>query len=276
VTRSKAAALAVAVVVVALLSGSFVWWLAARPAMPRIEWVDVPAGELLMGADPEADPDAFSSESPRTLIVLDAYRIGRHEVTNAQYARCVRAGACGEPGRTEQYGDPRYRDHPAVHVTWYDAQTFCNWVGGRLPTEAEWEYAARGPEGTIFPWGNELDGASLNFCDANCASAWAEQNIDDGYAGTAPVGSYPQGASWCGAQDMAGNVWEWTTSLYRPYPYQADDGREEPTSTGSRVLRGGAFGSKRAGVRTTYRNHVERAHSSKVDYGLRCVMDVPF
>jgi len=196
-------------------------------------------------------------------------------VTNAQYARCVRAGACGESGRAEQYEDPRHKDHPVVQVTWYEAQAFCRWVGGRLPTEAEWEYAARGPEGTIFPWGNELDGVRLNFCDANCASAWAEQDVDDGYEGTAPVGSYPQGASWCGAQDLAGNVWEWTASLYRPYPYQADDVREDPTSTGSRVLRGGAFGSRRAGVRTTYRNHVERPHSTKVDYGFRCVMDVP-
>jgi len=275
-TRRYSRLLFVVLALGVVLSGLFLWWrLEARTARPDLDWIDVPAGELLMGADPATDPDAFSSEYPRTPVALGAYRLLRYEVTNVQYARCVRAGICEEPGLTEPYMDRQRRDHPVVYVTWYEAQAFCTWVGGRLPTEAEWEYAARGPEGYIFPWGNGLEKARLNFCDAQCPLAWAEQGIDDGYAGPAPVGSYPEGASWCGAQDMAGNVWEWTTSLYRPYPYRAEDGREDLGSTDSRVLRGGAFESKRAGVRTTYRNHVERPYNSQADYGFRCVMDVP-
>ncbi|GIL11577.1 MAG: hypothetical protein BroJett038_02970 [Chloroflexota bacterium] len=91
-------------------------------------------------------------------------------------------------------------------------------MGGALPTEREWEYAARGPDGLDYPWGDAFDGTWLNFCDKNCVYSWRETSVDDGYAQTAPVGSYVSGASWVGALDMSGNIWEWTSSLYAPLP----------------------------------------------------------
>ena len=101
-------------------------------------------------------------------------------------------------------------------VTWNQADTYCRWTGARLPTEAEWEYSARGLNGGRYPWGDEIDGSLLNYCDANCELHKRNSDVDDGYARTAPVGSYPDGASWVGALDMAGNVWEWTAGLVRP------------------------------------------------------------
>ena len=99
-------------------------------------------------------------------------------------------------------------------------------ASSRLPTEVEWEYAARGPDNLVFPWGNTFDGSRLNYCDFTCQYPGADTNYDDGYSTTAPVGSYPDGASWVGALDMAGNVWEWVSTILLPYPYSPDDGRE--------------------------------------------------
>jgi formylglycine-generating enzyme required for sulfatase activity len=195
--------------------------------------VYVPAGEFWMGSD-ENDPKARSLESPRHTVRVGAFWIDRTEVTNAQYRQCVDAGVCGPPQKTSSlsrvryYKDPEYDDHPVVNVTWHQARAYAGWVGGRLPTEAEWEYAARGPEGSTYPWGErEPNEGLLNY----------NLDVDD----TTPVGSYPEGASWCGALDMSGNVWEWTSSLFQPYPYDAADGREDLGTEGRRVLRGGAF-----------------------------------
>ena len=94
-------------------------------------------------------------------------------------------------------------------VSWYEAEAYANWRGGRLPTEAEWEYAARGPNSLIYPWGNEFDGTKLNFCDTECTYDWRDASVDDGYEKTAPVGSYESGKSWVVAYDLAGNIWEW-------------------------------------------------------------------
>ena len=123
-------------------------------------------------------------------------------------------------------------------------QLTVNRVVVRLPSEAEWEYAARGPDSLLFPWGNEFDRPVLNFCDLRCGSPGADSGASDGYALTGPVGSYPGGASWVGALDMAGNLWEWTSGLPYDYPYRADDGREvgaEVDSSSFRTLRGGAW-----------------------------------
>ena len=128
-----------------------------RPADGMV-MVYVPAGEFKMGSIGGDD-----DEQPVHTVALDGFWIDRTEVTKAQYEQCVAAGAC-----TPCYGDSPYDDYPAIYVTWYQAGTYCGWAGGRLPTEAEWEYAARGPEARVFPWGDEFDGTRLNFCDANC------------------------------------------------------------------------------------------------------------
>jgi formylglycine-generating enzyme required for sulfatase activity len=149
-----------------------------------------------------------------------------------------------------------------VRVSWYDAADYCRWLSEatgkpyRLPTEAEWEKAARGTEGNIYPWGDSWDRKRCN-------------TKEDGRRDTTPVGAYPLGASPYGLLDMAGNVWEWTTSLLWNYPYQADDGREDPSSPDSRVLRGGSWLNLYDTARTTYRRSYVPAYHSRL-HGFRC------
>ncbi|MBN1922754.1 MAG: SUMF1/EgtB/PvdO family nonheme iron enzyme, partial [Anaerolineae bacterium] len=164
--------------------------------------VYVPAGEFQMGST------QYDDEQPVHTVALDGFWLDRTEVSNAQYAAFLSAtGNQSEGGATwldstdedcliEQVGNtfrPKsgYAQHPVIEVTWYGAATYCEWAGGRLPTEAEWEYAARGPEGLTYPWGNTFDGTRLNFCEKNCNYDWADKSVDDGYKFTAPVGSYP-------------------------------------------------------------------------------------
>ncbi|TVR20152.1 MAG: ergothioneine biosynthesis protein EgtB, partial [Anaerolineaceae bacterium] len=132
-------------------------------------------------------------------------------------------------------------NQPVVGVLWYEAMAYAEWRGCRLPTEAEWEYSARGPNSLIYPWGDEFDGDNLVY--------WGNSNDR-----TANVGSRPAGSSWVGALDMSGNVWEWTSSLFEPYPYDVDDGRENVSSIMRRVLRGGSFLIVSPGLRATARN----------------------
>jgi formylglycine-generating enzyme required for sulfatase activity len=225
---------------------------AAQAAMGFVEpeLVHVPEGQFLMGSSPEqvadlviADPelkDVFEREVPQRLVFLPEYQIGRYPVTNLEYRAFVWDTGHEPPPRWEGDTYPEgLGDHPVVSVSWHDATAYCEWLGEktgrgcRLPSEAEWEKAARGSEGRIYPWGDELDAA-------NCNSL--EEAIHD----TTPVGQYsPQGDSAYGAADMAGNVWEWTASLFEPYPYDADDGREAMASRGVRVVRGGSFNLKR-------------------------------
>lgn len=170
----------------------------------------VPAGEFTMGSD-NGDAD----EKPVHTVPLDAFWIDQTEVTNAMYARCVQAGACNSPGsvgsftRDGYYGDSEFDNYPVIYVSWNDANAYCSWADRRLPTEAEWEKAARGENALVYPWGNNFDGTRVNFCDKNCSFDWADKASDDGYADTATAGSYSNGASPYGALDMAGNVWNW-------------------------------------------------------------------
>jgi formylglycine-generating enzyme required for sulfatase activity len=198
-----------------------------RPQPARLffepEMVLIPAGEFLMGSDPEKDKYARKDEQPQHKLYLPDYYMAKTPITNVQYLRWINKNP---PTGKE--------NHPVVFVVWRDAMVYCRWlseVTGKsyhLPSEAEWEKAARGTDGRIWPWGNVPPDATQ--CNYN-------MTVDN----TTPIGQYPKGASPYGVLDMAGNVWEWTSSLYKEYPYKAADGREDPDAEGRRVVRGGSF-----------------------------------
>jgi len=265
--------------------------------------VFVPAGEFLMGSA-NSDGDASDGEKPQHTVYLDAYWIDQTEVTNAQFDRFVQAtgyqtdaekvgsGYVLDP-TTEKWYDtsdanwqhPRgpgsnrsgLDNHPVVQVSWNDAQAYCNWVGAQLPTEAQWEKAARGDNGQRYPWGdNDVAGNLLNFADRNLDVSWADTNVNDGYQFTAPVGSYPEGASPYGALDMAGNVWEWVADWYDETYYQ-NSPTTKPTGPGNgeyRVLRGGSWDNKAVDVRAANRNWLTPDYRDDGD-GFRCVRSSP-
>jgi len=263
-----------------------------RPADGMV-MVYVPGGEFQMGSDddevdaalemcqayyvPPCERAWFENEQPVHPVVLDGFWLDPTEVTNAQYRRCVEAGACSSPKQSDSdtrqayYGDSAYDDYPVVQVTWGQGDAYCRWAGGRLPTEAEWEWAARGPEGRRYPWGEEYDGTRLNSCDVNCGYEWAEDAFDDGYGDTAPVGSYPDGASWCGALDLAGNVWEWTADWYGEYSTERQSNPAGPSSGTSRALRGDAADGTRAVSRAAARHGMKPGRAYEYT-GFRCVV----
>jgi formylglycine-generating enzyme required for sulfatase activity len=242
-----------------------------RPADGSV-MVYVPAGEFEMGSDNQF----YNNERPPHQVAVDGFWMDQTEVTNAQYQACVEAGACKPPQeavsytRPTYYGHSTYDEYPVIHVNWYRAAAYCNWVGGRLPTEAEWEYAARGPDGRWFPWGDAPDPASLNYCDASCPLDHADPAYNDGYPDTAPVGSYPSGASWCDAMDMVGNVWEWVWDWYAFYPSEENPSWLAPDFT-DRVIRGGGWDTSGEHARCTFRNYHNPAQSHD-SIGFRCVI----
>ncbi len=195
-----------------------------------------------------------SDEKPVHTVALNGFWLDQTEVTNAQYGRCVAAGSC----TASNYKDnPSFNGEtqPVVGVDWDSARSYCQWAGARLPTEAEWEYAARGPEGRVYPWGNQWDAAKAN----------AENKLGK----TAPVGSYAAGASWVGALDLAGNVWEWVADWYGPYSSEKQTNPTGPTSGQYRVLRGGSWSPRSLSVRGAdrYWNVPSGRHA---DVGFRC------
>jgi formylglycine-generating enzyme required for sulfatase activity len=259
----------------------------------------IPAGEFLMGST-DSDPDASSDEKPQHTVTLDAYWIDQTEVTNAMFERYVqetgyqttaeKAGSgyifntstkSWEDTQGADWRHPRglsssldgLENHPVVQGSWDDAVAYCSWAGGRLPSEAEWEKAARGVDGRIFPWGNQtVAGGLLNFADLNLDVDWADRSIDDGYQFTAPVGSYPAGASPYGLFDMAGNVWEWVQDWYSE-TYYASSPASNPTGLSSgdyRALRGGPWVGGSMVVRTAVRGWYNPDYRS-VSGGFRCV-----
>ena len=253
----------------------------------------VPAGGFEMGSD-DTEVDAalemcdtyyqgpcqrawFEVEGPPHTVALDGFWIDRTEVNNAQYRTCVEAGVCTPPARADSdtrdryYGDSAYDDYPVIHVSWHQAEAYCAWAGGRLPTEAEWEYAARGPEGRRYPWGDEYDGTRLNSCDVNCGYGWSEAIFDDGYEDTAPVGSYPSGASWCGALDLAGNVWEWMADRFGPYTADHQENPAGPAAGPERALRGDAADGTRSVSRSAARHGMTPSRTYAYT-GFRCVV----
>ncbi|MBM3153602.1 MAG: hypothetical protein FJZ96_15600 [Chloroflexi bacterium] len=250
-----------------------------------MEQVYIPAGGFLMGSN---DGDAARettdmhdhSEIPLPTVFLDGFWIDRFEVNNGQYASCVDSGACQPPyasssdTRPQYYDNPEFADYPVIWVNWYMAQDYCQWADRRLPTEAEWEKAARGTEGYRYPWGNDfltdpLANDRANWCDVHCPREIASSGWYDGYADTAPVGSYPAGASPYGVMDMAGNVWEWTTTIVSLYPYDPGDGREDLAVEADRIWRSGPWNNGIWYLRTTVR-HFSPQWYWFVNLGFRC------
>ena len=234
----------------------------------EIEQVYVPAGEFIMGSTNANDP-SFSDEMPQRTVYLDAFWIDRIETTNRQYAACQSAGACPPPIQYSSASRPSYyyevnlafADYPVIYVDWNAANAFCKWAQARLPTEAEWEKAARGTDGRLFPWGNS---------PANCDLA----NFISCFGDTSPVGSYPEGASPYGVLDMAGNVWEWVEDGYQTNTYSVSPAINPhgPESSPSRVTRGGAWSHNPGYTRSAFRlpQNVEAAYYNT---GLRCASD---
>ena len=247
--------------------------------------VYVPAGEFLMGSA-ESDPDASANQLPQHAVYLDAFWIDRTEVTNAQFARFVAATGHQTDAETGDVGWVCHLDsgiwvdikgadwqhphgpdsnlsgldnHPVVQVSHNDAAAYCQWAGKRLPTEAEWEKAARGTDGRSYPWGNAgVTGNLANLADSNTSFSWGDERIDDGYAHTAPAGAYPGGASPYGALDMAGNVWEWVADWYDA-AYYGNSAYENPMGpeTGNvRVRRGGAWDDGERSLRSAVRGQI--------------------
>jgi formylglycine-generating enzyme required for sulfatase activity len=217
----------------------------------------------------------YRDESPAHAVTLTAFWIDRTEVSNRQYQRCELAGVCSSPAergshyRTAYYGTAEFADYPVIFITQGQAGTYCEWVGGRLPTEAEWEYAARGPDSTVFPWGNAFDATRLNYCDLSCDAGPNDPEVDDGYSDTAPVGSFPSGASWVGALDMAGNVREWVDGWYGSYTPDAQIDPRGPERGELMVPRGGSWIDNPSIVRSANRGGNTLDYYRDY-YGFRC------
>jgi formylglycine-generating enzyme required for sulfatase activity len=231
------------------------------------EIVLIPAGEFSMGSDPANDPYFWGAEAPIHLVNLASFWIYRTEVTQGMYQKCAEEKACPVPVKindpvAQQYGTDRFVNHPVVMVTWQGALAYCQWAGGRLPTEAEWEKAARGKDERLFPWGNDPNAEGL----ASYSSISPSQ-----------VGSYPAGSSPYGVYDMAGNVLEWVNDFFDAgyYQYSPIDNPTGPLSGDRRVIRGGAFNQNGInGLRTVARASL-RPTDTKVSVGFRCAINAP-
>ncbi len=234
--------------------------LKTRQGAPQIPgMVYVPAGWSWMGCSPK-DSNCNNDEKPYHRVYLDAYYIDRNDVTVNEYTRCVNAGRCTKPdtGKGCNWGMNGRGSNPINCVDWNQSVAYCQWAGGKLPTEAQWEKAARGTNGRIYPWGDVWDPAKA------CVNLQS----------TCPAGSYPQGASPYGVMDMAGNVCDWCSdwygaSYYGTSPDHDPQGPAKPDA-GQRVLGGGSWAGNLLQLRTSYRgNYIPSG--SDVTIGFRCV-----
>ncbi|HEY72811.1 MAG: hypothetical protein B6I35_05540 [Anaerolineaceae bacterium 4572_32.2] len=236
----------------------------------------VPEGSFLMGSDPERDPISqdWDHERPQHEVALSGFWIDQIEVTNEQYEECVQAGECA-PSSFAHYLEFNGADYPVVGVDWENARAYCLWVGGDLPTEAQWEKTARGADGRIYPWGNKFDGAKVNSCDVNCPFTYRNQSYDDAYGRTAPADSFREGASPYGALNMSGNVQEWVLDWYSRDYYQESIGLDPtgPVSGTLRLLRGGSWGHSQSNNRSAHRGPVDPDTRDNFA-GFRCAMSI--
>ncbi|MEI7846756.1 MAG: bifunctional serine/threonine-protein kinase/formylglycine-generating enzyme family protein [Chloroflexota bacterium] len=220
--------------------------------------VFVPSGPFSMGSKLGQD-----DEVPVHTVDLKSFWMDQTEITNSMFEQCVNAGSCTPPSsltsftRINYYNNLEFSNYPVINVDWNQAKAYCTWVGGRLPSEAEWEKAARGTDARTYPWGEEVD---LNYA-----------NFFGGSGDTEMVGKFSLGKSPYGAYDMAGNVWEWVNSQYKLYPYNAKDGREDLFTDAARVLRGGSFYYHSDLSRSSYR-YWENPSVSNLDIGFRCAL----
>ena len=242
----------------------------AKKVLSTIEWVEIPAGEFLMGSTPE-DAEAaynaaklrssllekytFDTEVPQHTVYLSTYQISRYEITNAQYRAFIEATNRSTPrgdNGEETWKDENFNadNQPVVGVTWFDAQAYAEWIGGSLPTEAQWERAARGAEGRKYPWGNDPPKVRQH---ANFARR---------YNKTTPIGQFQEGVTPNGIADLAGNVWEWCLDEYNPSFYKQNDKdvKRDPLNLRfrdvlrSRVIRGGAWDTGSTFLRSALRS----------------------
>lgn len=249
--------------------------------------VAIPAGSFQMGCVPNEYYDCPPRELPLHTVYLDGYYIDIYEVTNTQYAQCVAAGACEPPVshfydqelvyNDNHYGDPQYTNYPVVLISWFDANNYCTWVGKSLPSEAQWEKAARGISDTrTWPWGNTIPDCSfLNYFDEGGAG-YCGTNLNG--VSTAAVGSYPKGASPYGVMDMAGNVSEWTLDEadlgyyddYLPDAWPANPIAGNVADAYDRVVRGGNWGWQAMWASVSHRTVTGTSSKDKFT-GFRCV-----
>ena len=240
----------------------------------------IPAGMFSMGSE-----DGEADEAPFHEVYLDSFWMDTMEITNKMYRLCVQAGSCKSPRETgsytqaSYYNNPKFADYPVVYVDWSMADTYCQWAGAHLPTEAQWERSASGEDDRIFPWGDSWDvdrRKRLNFADGNNPATTSDITLNDGFRENAPVGSFPGGRSPYGIYDTAGNVWEWVADWYDPAyyansPANNPQGPSGPTAEITmRALRGGSWVAANENVfHTSNRNGLDPSQSSE-SLGFRC------
>lgn len=235
----------------------------------------IPAGDYIAGLDPNVgyeeckkyakscEREWYLHEGPEHEVWVDAFYMDKYEVTQIEFEKVMGKNP------SKYKGD----NLPVERVLWNEAQEYCEKVGKRLPTEAEWEKAAKGGGNTLYTWGNEVVSGMANFCDVNCKAYFRAEQFDDGFKGTAPVGSYPPNGY--GLHDMAGNVWEWVSdwldkNYYKNAPRKNPKG---PPKGMKKVLRGGSWGNNASAMRSSTRSW---AHNNRVSRrGFRCALDTP-
>jgi formylglycine-generating enzyme required for sulfatase activity len=250
--------------------------------------VYIPGGPFTMGASGD---NQSTDDGPAHKVCVNGFYMDRFEVTNAQFQKFVETtGYVTDGEKQTDTSDLRTWHHPdgidstiedkpnypVVCISWNDANAYALWAGKRLPTEAEWEKAARGTDGRAFPWGNKSPAASnLNAADKSASFKWSSSSLDDKYKGVAPVGSFPSGKSVYGIEDMSGNVWEWCWDWWNPGYYKVSSANNPvgPAAGEYRVIRGGSWYYHLDGARTTQRMYF-RPGGFSAAIGFRCVADV--